>query len=138
MGAFKGDAVTEARRTEPKRCAGVRKDGSPCGATVMGTGDFCYAHDVTRTTERDQARRKGGANSATRARLDRLVPATLRDMIADLLEAMSDVRAGTLDPRQASALAALGGVVTRAYSVGVLESRIEALEHQQREGVVTV
>jgi hypothetical protein len=54
-------------------------------------------------------------------------------MIADLLDAMGDVRAGTLDPRQASALAALGGVVTRAYSVGVLESRIEALEEQRAD-----
>ena len=70
---------------------------------------------------------------ATRHRLDRLVPATLRTMIADLLDAMGDVRAGTLDPRQASALAALGGVVTRAYSVGVLESRIEALEDQRAD-----
>ncbi len=126
--------MTEAQRTEPKRCAGTRKDGTPCTATVMGTAAFCYAHDDTRGAERDAARRKGGTNSATRARLDRLVPATLRTMIADLLDAMGDVRAGTLDPRQASALAALGGVVTRAYSVGVLESRIEALENQQREG----
>ncbi len=123
--------MAEAHRSEPKRCAGTRKDGAPCTATVMGNAAFCYAHDATRATERDRARRKGGTNSATRARLDRLVPATLRTMIADLLDAMGDVRAGTLDPRQASALAALGGVVTRAYSVGVLESRIEALEEQR-------
>jgi hypothetical protein len=123
--------MTEVIRSTANRCAGQRKDGTPCGAAVMGAGTLCYAHDPARAAERDQARRKGGENSATRARLDRLVPATLRGMIADLLEAMSDVRAGTLDPRQASALAALGGVVTRAYSVGILESRIEALEQQQ-------
>ncbi len=123
--------MPEAPRTNPKQCSGIRKDGVPCTATVMGLGTWCFAHDPARTAERDQARRKGGAGRATRARLDRLLPTTLRGMIADLLEAMSDVRAGTLDPRQASALAALGGVVTRAYSVGILESRIEALEQQQ-------
>lgn len=120
--------MAEAVRSEAKRCAGVRKNGVACGAMVMGAGLYCYAHDPTRAAERDQARRKGGANSATRARLDTLVPATLRGMIGDLLAAMGEVRAGTLDPRQASALAALGGVVTRAYSVGVLEARIESLE----------
>ncbi len=127
--------MAEANRSEPKRCAGTRRDGTPCGAAVMGPGTLCYAHDPARATERDQARRKGGTNSATRHRLDRLVPATLRTMIADLLDAMGDVRAGTLDPRQASALAALGGVVTRAYSVGVLESRIEALEEQRADEI---
>jgi hypothetical protein len=123
--------MAEASRSEAKRCAGARKDGTPCTATVMGAGTLCYAHNPARAVERDQARRKGGTNSASRARLDRLLPTTLRGMIADLLEAMSDVRAGTLDPRQASALAALGGVVTRAYTTGVLEARIEALEQQQ-------
>jgi hypothetical protein len=129
--------MAEAARSEAKRCVGVRKDGGACGAMVMGVGSLCYAHDPARAAERDVARRKGGTNSATRVRLDTLVPATLRGMIGDLLAAMGDVRAGTLDPRQASALAALGGVVTRAYSVGVLEARIEALESAtsiQQEG----
>jgi len=97
----------------------------------MGTGDFCYAHDDTRATERDQARRKGGANSATRARLDRLVPATLRPMIGSLLDALDEVHAGTLDPKQASAMASLAGAITRAYGVGVLEERLTALEEAQ-------
>ncbi len=129
--------MAEAHRTEPKRCAGTRRDGTPCTAAVMGTGDFCYAHDDTRATERDQARRKGGTNSATRARLDRLLPATLRPMIGSLLEALDEVHAGTLDPRQASAMASLAGAITKAYGVGVLEERVQALE-DQREGARTV
>lgn len=126
--------MTEAARSAPKRCTGQRKDGTPCGATVMGTGSLCYAHDPARATERDEARRKGGANSATRARLDRLVPATLRPMIGSLLEALDEVHAGTLDPRQASAMASLAGAITKAYGVGVLEERLTALETAQ--GVV--
>ncbi len=123
----------EARRSEPKRCAGTRRDGTPCAAAVMGPGALCYAHDPARATERDQARRKGGTNSATRARLDRLVPATLRPMIGSLLDALDEVHAGSLDPKQATAMASLAGAIVRAYSVGVLEERVLALE-AQREG----
>lgn len=125
--------MTEADRSDPKRCTGQRKDGTPCAAAVMGAGTLCYAHDPARATERDQARRKGGANSATRARLDRLVPATLRPMIGSLLDALDEVHAGTLDPRQASAMAALAGAIVRSYSVGILEERVQTLE-TQREG----
>ncbi len=129
--------MTEARRSEPKRCAGTRRDGTPCAAAVMGPGVWCFAHDPTRATERDQARRKGGANSATRARLDRLLPATLRPMIARLLDALDEVHAGTLDPKQASAMASLAGAITKAYGVGILEERVQALE-EQREGARTL
>jgi len=103
----------------------------------MGPGTLCYAHDPARSAERDQARRKGGTNSATRARLDRLLPATLRPMIGNLLDALDEVHAGTLDPKQATAMASLAGAITRAYGVGVLEERVLALENQ-REGAQTV
>jgi hypothetical protein len=103
----------------------------------MGPGTLCYAHDPARSGERDQARRKGGTNSATRARLDRLLPATLRPMIGNLLDALDEVHAGTLDPKQATAMASLAGAITRAYGVGVLEERVQALE-AQREGAQTV
>jgi len=99
----------------------------------MGPGTLCYAHDPARATERDRARRKGGTNSATRARLDRLVPATLRPMIAALLDALDEVHRGDLDPKQASAMASLAGAICRAYGVGILEERVQALE-AQREG----
>jgi hypothetical protein len=123
--------MAEAHRSEPKRCTGTRRDGIPCAAAVMGPGTLCYAHDPTRRAERDRARRKGGTNSATRARLDRLLPATLRPMIGSLLDALDEVHAGTLDPKQASAMASLAGAITRAYGVGILEERVQALEGQQ-------
>ncbi len=49
-------------------------------------------------------------------------------MIGNLLDALDEVHAGTLDPRQASAMASLAGAIVRAYSVGVLEDRVAALE----------
>lgn len=117
--------------SDRKRCRGTRKDGTRCTAPVMGGGGYCFAHDPAKVTERDEARRKGGANSATRQRLDRLVPATLRPMIGHLLDALDEVHAGTLDPKQASAMASLAGAIVRAYSVGVLEERVQALEATQ-------
>ncbi len=120
--------MTEATRSNPKQCAGTRKDGSRCTARVMGAGSYCFAHDPEKAAQRQAARASGGRNRATRARLDRLVPATLRPMIGSLLEALDEVHVGDLDPKQASAMAALAGAITRAYAVGVLEDRVAALE----------
>ncbi len=48
---------------------------------------------------------------------------------------MEEVHVGTLDPKQATAMAALAGAVTRAYGVGVLEERITTLESRtERQG----
>lgn len=94
----------------------------------MGDGDYCFAHDPAKAAARAVARAKGGANSATRARLTRLVPGTLRLVIATLLEALDKVYDGDLDPRQATAMAALAGAIVRAYGVGVLEERVAELE----------
>lgn len=120
--------MDEASRSGSKRCAGSRKDGSRCTAPVMGSGAFCFAHNPQLAAEREAARKKGGANSAARARLERLVPATLRPMIGALIAAMGEVHEGTLDPKRATAMAALAGAVVRAYGVGVLDERVAALE----------
>lgn len=112
--------MSEAGRSNAKQCAGTRKDGSRCTARVMGAGDYCFAHDPARAAQRDEARRKGGQGRATRSRLDRLVPATLRPMIG-----------GLLDPKRATAMAALAAAITRAYGIGVLEERVLALEATQ-------
>lgn len=88
-------------------------------------------HDPDRRAAMAAARAKGGQNKATARRIDRLVPATLRPMIGTLLGALDEVHDGGLDPRAASAMAALAGAVTRAYSVGVLEERIASLEAAQ-------
>jgi hypothetical protein len=58
-------------------------------------------------------------------------------MLGSLLDALDEVHAGTLDPKQASAMASLAGAITRAYGVGVLEARLQALE-DQREGARSV
>ena len=93
---------------------------------------WCFAHHPDREAERRASREKGGRGKATRARLDRLVPATLKPTISKLLDALDEVHAGTLDPRQANAMAALAGAIVRVYQVGTLEERIAALEAAQQ------
>ena len=112
------------------RCRGVRRDGAPCQAPphAVNAAGWCWAHSPENAEARRAARAKGGQNRATAKRVDRLVPATLRPMISALLGALEEVHAGALDPRAASAMAALAGAITRAYSVGVLEERLAALE----------
>ena len=68
----------------------------------------------------------------TRARLDRLVPVTLKPTIGKLLEALDEVHRVDLDPRQANAMAALVGAIIKAYTVGAVEERIAALEAAQQ------
>jgi hypothetical protein len=55
-------------------------------------------------------------------------------MLGSLFDALNEVHAGELDPRQASAMASLAGAITKAYGVGVLEERLTALEAQQGTG----
>ncbi len=121
----------EATRSKPNHCAVTRKDGQPCTAPALGASGYCFAHDPARVAERQAARQRGGANRARTARLDRLLPDTLRPMIATLLGALDEVHAGDLDPKAATAMAALAGAVTRAYGVGVLEERVSQLEAAQ-------
>ncbi len=123
--------MAEASGSVPKRCAASRKDGQPCGAPVLDGRDRCFAHDPTRRTEREAARRKGGENSATAARAERLVPSHMKPVLGAVLAALRDVRAGTLTPAQGSAIASLAGAAVRVYQVGIIEERVAALEAAQ-------
>lgn len=112
-------------------CRATRKDGQRCGSRVLLPTGYCFLHDPAKRDEMAAARVKGGRAKATAARLDRLVPATLRPMIGTLLTALDEVYSGDLDPKAAGAMASLAGAITRAYSVGVLEERVAALEETQ-------
>ena len=112
-------------------CRATRRDGQRCRSTIVLPSGFCPMHDPARQGEVRAARGRGGRNKARTARLDKLVPATLRPMIGTLLDALDEVHAGDLDPKAAAAMAALAGAITRAYTTGVLEERLQALEAAQ-------
>jgi hypothetical protein len=59
-------------------------------------------------------------------------PKTAADLRELLAESIIEIRAGKLDPRVANALGYLGASYLRALEVSGIESRLDALEAQQR------
>src|SRR5215210_6841530 len=100
-------------------CEATRRDGQPCQTPVVADSCFCFAHDPDLATKRTEARRQGGRNKARVARVQRLVPASLKPTIGTLFTALEEVHAGDLEPKQGQAMAALAGAIARLYSVGV-------------------
>ena len=122
------------------RCRGARRDGTPCRAPVhaINGAGWCWAHDPARAEERRAARAAGGRATRRTARLNRLVPGTLRPVLVTLLDALDGVHPGEgedsasrVTPAQAQAMASLAGAIVKVYQVGVLEERVEALEAAQ-------
>jgi len=124
--------MAEANRSEPKRCVATRKDGARCAAPVMGGGDRCYAHDPAQAAARDQARRKGGTNSATAARAEKLLPTVLRPVLVALLQTLQGARTGAIDARRATAVASVARAIVAVYTAGTLEERVQQLEAATR------
>ena len=120
------------------RCRGTRRDGTPCQAPAhaIGPAGWCWAHDPQLAAARREARAAGGRNKSTAARVEKLVPQTLRPVLDTLLQALPATRDGALTPGQAGALAALAGAIVKVWTAGQLEQRVLELEaaHQERRG----
>lgn len=114
-------------RSKPKRCVGLRKDGSQCNGLALGSL-YCFAHDPARAGERVQARRKGGRNSAKIVRLRGLAPPRLRDLFDVLEVAVGEVHGGALAPPAATAMAALARAMVAVLDAGDLAERVAELE----------
>ncbi len=110
-------------------CAGTRRDGQPCGAPAL-LGNHCFAHSPENAAARDQARRRGGQGKARTERAGKLVPSTLRPVLAALLEVLGEVQSGDLAPGQANAVANVAGAIVKVYTSGQLEDRLADLETQ--------
>ena len=115
-------------------CTGTRADGSPCTSGIVLPSGYCFAHDPDRAAARRAASAEGGRNKSRIARVERLVPASLKPTIALLFTALEETHAGELDPKAASAMAALAGATGRLYAAGQFEERIAALEERAAGG----
>ena len=112
----------------PAACTATRKDGQPCTAQVLGDGRQCWAHDPALVEQRAQKRRLGGQNRATARRLTKLMPVRLLPVWDQLEQALADVLSGDLDPRQATAAAAVARALALILQAGELEERMRRLE----------
>jgi hypothetical protein len=111
-------------------CPATRRDGQPCRGIANSSG-FCMAHDPTLADKRREAARLGGKGKARIARLGKLMPPRLVSVYDHLEEALGQVHKGELDPRVATAMAALAGAMVRVLTSGELEERVRRLEERQ-------
>jgi len=76
------------------------------------------------------ARVRGGRGKSRTARVAKLMPSAMRPIFALLLDAIQETRNGVMDPRIATAVAALAGAAVRVYQSASVEEQIAALETQ--------
>lgn len=79
---------------------------------------FCFTHDPTLSATREAARVRGGKNSSSRARLEKLMPERLRPTFELLDKAVTEVYEGRLAPQRASAMASLAGTMVKIVKAG--------------------
>ena len=113
-------------------CAGTKRDGSRCTATVEPPRTYCWWHDP----ENVEARRRA-ASKAGKSRPSRELPG-IKSQLQDLTR---DVLAGDLETGRAAVANQLINTRLRAIEqerknreTEDLEARIEALERAQEKG----
>ncbi len=96
------------------RCAGTKRSGERCTATVEPPQRHCWWHDPANADKRRRAASRGGRAKAHQE---------VRDIKAEIRQLINDVKAGSLDRNDAS-------VMVQAYRV--LKDYIE-LERRVKE-----
>lgn len=123
--------ATEASGSNPKHCAGTRRDGQPCQAPTVGESGYCFAHDPMLKERRAQVREQGGRHRSNVVRLRAVMPPRLVPVF-DLLEtAIAEVHEGKLQPRQAQAMGSLARAMVAVLTAGELEERVRRLESER-------
>ena len=100
-----------------RRCGANTKNGRPCGGRPSESGT-CFAHDPALSATREAARVRGGKNSSSRARLEKLMPERLRPTFDLFEKAVTEVYEGRLPPQRASAMASLAGTMVKIIKAG--------------------
>jgi len=112
-----------------ERCTAIKRNGSDCTAQAI-QGGKCIGHLPTA----NQARRKGGQNSARAVRAEKRLPGPLRVVGQILREALQDVRDGQLTAGQGSAMASIATALIRVHQADSLEERLQTLEERAEGG----
>lgn len=113
-----------------RTCQTVKKNGEPCASQVLADGTYCYMHAPGIDQQRTEARAKGGRSKANYRRLLKLAPSALGPVATRLEQAMAETHEGALDPKVASALAALARALVAVVTSGELEDRLRRLEER--------
>ena len=113
-------------------CRATRKDGQPCHAPAHASG-YCFSHDPDLQDKRRAAYALGGHNKAKSVRLRRLIPPRLLPVFDRLEGVLEELHDGAIDPRTATAMAAVASVLCRLLTAGEVEERLRNLEERMRQ-----
>ncbi len=118
------------------QCKAKTRNGSRCPNAASESG-YCFTHDPDRAAERAAARKLGGFNRRTAARVSGDTPIVIESM-ADVLNLVNAVIADTwqLDnsPARSRVLLACADTGSRALQIGELADRVKALEERINNG----
>ena len=106
------------------RCAGLKRDGSPCTATVNPPQTLCWWHDPANAEQRRRSASKAG-----RAKPSREIVA-VRTRLSGLAD---DVLAGRVDRADAAVAGQLLGTVIRAIGMELKVKEAEDFERRLAE-----
>jgi hypothetical protein len=113
------------------QCAGIKRNGERCTATVEPPQTCCWWHDPANSEERRRAASKGGRSKPSRE---------IRDLKKQLEDLAADVLAGNVERGDAVAVNQILGTRARLIELErkirdqeVLEARIQQLEEMQEQ-----
>jgi hypothetical protein len=99
------------------RCAGTKRDSSPCTATVEPPHRFCWWHDPANADKRRRAASKAGKSKPSRE-------------LAGIKQRLSDLADDVLEGRQERAVAAVASQVLNVY-LRAVSVELKAREQQE-------
>ena len=125
------------RQARPyNQCKATTKRGTRC-PNAAGASGYCFVHDPDKSAERALARRLGGYNRRTTARMSGDEPVKVAD-ISSVLTLINATIADTWvlenSPARSRVLLQAADVAMRAIQGGEWEARITALEARLNSG----
>ena len=115
------------------RCAGTKRDGSPCTATVEPPQTHCWWHDPANADKRRRAASKAGKSKPSRELAG--IKQRLSDLADDVLEGRKDRGVAAVASQVLNVYLRAGSVELKAREQLELIERLEALEEQlERKG----
>ena len=113
------------------QCDFLKPDGKRCKAQAMIGASLCFSHNPAVGAAVKRAARVRGGHArriVLAAPLPPIPMATPQDVITILVDTISRVRSGELDPRLANCIGALAGQLLRAFEIAQTAARIENIQ----------
>jgi hypothetical protein len=114
-----------------RNCRAKNRKGGQCGAAPIKGSAFCVMH----SGRAQELGRLGGCTSRRHSHdLTPLpTPKSVGDLLNIVLESVTELRDDRLDPKTASAMAALANIAAKLFEMHTLEKRIAAIEERDRQ-----